>query len=107
HDELAPVAAAHPFGVVEQLVPPLDVGAADRSRGPWPRRFVDRRDELQRLVAVDQPHASDRLDRMREPGPAALDVEGPLERADPEAEALVDRGFGCPQDRQRLTALAR
>ena len=44
---------------------------------------------------------------MREPGSAALDVEGPLERADPEAEALVDRRLRRPQDRHRLTALAR
>ena len=92
--------------VLEQVVAPAGLAPGQRARRPGTDGVVDRGEEPRRLIEIDQADPPERLRRPHEGDSRALDVEGALERPDPEPEALVDRALGRPQDRDRFAALA-
>ena len=63
------------------------------------------RHEPHRLVALDEPHAPERLGGPGEPERAPIGLERPLQRRQPEPETRVDRALGRVEDRHRLAAL--
>src|SRR5581483_1307067 len=88
--------------------PPPRLGARDRPRLRTPELLVDLRDDLVRRFVVDEDHAP------REFGQTLPERAVPCFKFDVDqvgrsavAEASVDHGLRCDEDRKRFTALLR
>src|SRR5512132_2896941 len=66
---------------------------------------LDLAERLDRLVNVDEPDPSLRLEVPVEDGAVAAELDVAAERRDAVAVAAVQRVLGCPQIRDRLAAL--